>query len=485
MSSESVWGSPPQPTPVPQPVEQASAPLTRADARAAAPAPIIPPGPTVVQAPAPVPFSAPAGAPVPVPVPVPTTAAQPAAAPVSVAPQQATLPSQPQGLQTVKAGAQTKQFSDEQLTAARAKFEHIVGVAAAMGVSDIHVVGDSPLRVQKSGSIVTIDGIYVTNQELLQFAELYGKMRGGAHELEHGRKGTVECMTQVGDIRLRMTYLREVHGFGCTARIVPGDPPSIHGSVFEDNPIPERLVDIAMNTRGGGLVIAEGPTGSGKTTLIAALLNEVNFNLDRHIYTIEDPIEFLHTSRRSLVTQREVGEHAESIPGALRTSLRYKPHIILVGELLDLETVRGAIEAANKGHLIFATSHASSADEGVSALVNQFPGSEQKQIQVALSQALKAVVVQRLIPRVGGGLVPARELLLNDTAVASKIREGQFQQIAQALKPDKGMFKFENDLAILIRKGLVTLEDARQFANDPKELEAQLEVLEREKAEGK
>lgn len=514
MSSDSVWGSAPsegftppqeraphpeqpavapQPVPVPQPVVApqpvATPPATRAEQRAAqsyapaaTPTPAVTPQPT--QAPQPVSPPQPVGggfapgvATVPAPEPVASGAAPGVA--TTAGPTEPTPPSQPGPLTTVKTG-EIKRFSDAQLEAARVKFEHIIGVAAGMGVSDIHIVGDSPLRVQKSGSILTIDAIYVANEELLMFVEMYGKARGGAHELEHGRKGTVECMTQVGDVRLRMTFVREVHGYGCTSRIVPGDPPSIHGTVFEDNPIPERLVDITLNTRGGGLIIAEGPTGSGKTTLIAALLREVNDNLARHIYTIEDPIEFLHRSNKSLVTQREVGEHAESIPGALRTSLRYKPHIILVGELLDLETVKGAIEAANKGHLIFATSHASSAEEGVSALVNQFPGSEQKQIQVALSQALKAVVVQRLIPRIGGGLVPARELLLNTIPVALKIREGSFQQLSQAMKPTDNMFKFENDLARLIHEGLVDVEDAKQFANDRKELFSNVAMFVRE-----
>ena len=508
MSSDSVWGSAPsegfnppqerahypeqpvaapQPVPAPQPV--VAPPTTRAEQRAAqsytptaTPTPAVTPQPVAAPQPVPAPQpvtsdSTPGVAAFPAPEPVAFAAS--AGVETTAAPEEPTPPSQPAPLGTVKT-AEVKRFSDAQLAAARVKFEHIIGVAAGMGVSDIHIVGDSPLRVQKSGAILTIDAIYVANEELLMFVEMYGKARGGAHELEHGRKGTVECMTQVGDVRLRMTFVREVHGYGCTSRIVPGDPPSIHGTVFEDNPIPERLVDITLNTRGGGLIIAEGPTGSGKTTLIAALLREVNDNLARHIYTIEDPIEFLHRSNKSLVTQREVGEHADSIPGALRTSLRYKPHIILVGELLDLETVKGAIEAANKGHLIFATSHASSAEEGVSALVNQFPGSEQKQIQVALSQALKAVVVQRLIPRIGGGLVPARELLLNTIPVALKIREGSFQQLSQAMKPTDNMYRFEMDLARLIYEGLVDVEDAKQFANDRKELFSNVDMYIRE-----
>lgn len=473
-------------------------PPTRAEAREAAaqaaqanPAEQPPVAPPAAYQGYPPPQGAPVAQPQPAPVqqpyaPAPQAAPQPAQVPVGQMPVEAApqaeprpVPAQPEPLKTVKA-SDRGQFTDEQLSAARSKFEHLVGIAAGMGVSDVHIVGDSPLRVQKSGAVVAVPEIHTSNQEILQFVELYGKARGGSHELQHGRKGTVECMTQVGEIRLRMTFVREVHGFGCTARIVPGDPPRLTDAVFADNPIPEKLVELTLNTRGGGLIIAEGPTGSGKTTLIAALLNEVNETLDRHVYTIEDPIEFLHRSKRSLVTQREVGEHAESIPGALRTSLRYKPHIILVGELLDLETVKGAIEAANKGHLIFATSHASSAEEGVSALVNQFPGSEQKQIQVALSQALKAVVVQRLIPRIGGGLVPAREMMLNNIPVALKIREGHFNQISQAMKPLDGMFKFENDLAKLIRKELVKEEDARQFCNDITELESQLEILKRE-----
>ena len=483
MSSDSVWGSAPQ-TRAEQRRFQAPVPVEEQFGGAFSPQPVVAPEPVYAQ-PVYEGYPQPTAAPAPETYPQPTAAFEnylPQPQPVVSAPEgypvesQQAPPAQPGPLQTQSRAAVTNRFSDKQLMESRIKFEHIIGIAAGMGVSDIHIVGDSPLRVQKSGAIETVDGIWITNEELLTFVEMYGKARGGAYELQHGRKGTVECMTQVGDIRLRMTFVREVHGYGCTSRIVPGDPPTVHGSVFEDNPVPERLIDITMTTRGGGLIIAEGPTGSGKTTLIAALLREVNDNLARHIYTIEDPIEFLHRTNKSLVTQREVGEHAESIPSALRTSLRYKPHVILVGEMLDLETVRGAIEAANKGHLIFATSHASSAEEGVSALVNQFPGSEQKQIQVALSQALKAVVVQRLVPRVGGGLVPARELLLNTIPVALKIRDGQFNQISSALKITDDMFKFEDDLARLVHEGKVDVEDAKQFANDRKELYAKLEM---------
>lgn len=498
MSSESVWGDTPLAAPA-RPAEPQAAPEPVFPPQVA-PTPVQPPETPVwaieepqvaseqPQAPAPQPET-PQVAPTPTEAPPAVQPPPVAPMPMEAAPNVQQISQYPPTTREIGADGQVRvvvgqpqKFTQEQLSYSREKFNHLIGIIAAQGVSDIHFIGDSQVRVQKSGEVVTTEHT-ATNQEILHWVELFGKFRGGASELEHGRPGNIECMTQVGDYRLRMTFLREVNGYGMTARVVPGSPPRLTDSVFRDNPIPEKLIDLTMNSRGGGLIVAEGPTGSGKTTLIAALLNEVNENLARHVYTIEDPIEFLHKSQKSLMTQREIGEHADTIPAALRTSLRYKPQIILVGELLDLETVRGAIEAANKGHLVFATSHASSAEEGVSALINQFPGSEQKQVQVALSQALKAVVVQRLIPRIGGGMVPARELLLNNIAIAAKIRGGDFQQLSQAMKPTVGMWKFEHDIGKLVKAELVSVDDAYQFANDIKELEEQLAFIAREKGE--
>jgi pilus retraction protein PilT len=352
------------------------------------------------------------------------------------------------------------------------RFAGMLRVLMIDGVSDIHFAGGDAVWPVQYGR-PTRSTFAVSNQDIVVWAELFGKKRGGGKELVDGDSGSLECMAQISVgghlIRLRMTYRRQAAGLAMTLRIVPEKPPRLTDAVFHRNPVPRALADLTLNTP-AGLILFCGPTGSGKTTMNAALLSEVNHTQNKHIYTVEDPIEFTHESKMSIVSQREIGDHADSFPRALRTSLRARPNIILVGELLDLETVRVAIEAANKGHLVFATSHAGSAEEAVSSLVSQFPGSEQNQIATALAQALKAICVQRLVPTVDGKIVPARELLLNNVAVSSKIRERNFSQITQALKPTDNMWSFEDDLAFLWARGDIDEVSAMKYANDRKVL---------------
>jgi twitching motility protein PilT len=355
------------------------------------------------------------------------------------------------------------------------EFAAIMKTLSVEGVSDIHF--DDVAWPVKYGR-PTKSTIHVSDATLLAWAEVFGKARGGAEALAHGANGSLECMAVIGDpgaglTRLRMTYRRQATGYGMTLRIVPEIPPRLSDAVFHNNPVPQALIDLTLNSP-SGLILTCGPTGSGKTTLLAALLAEVNYTQNKHIYTAEDPIEFVHHSVMSIITQREMGDHADTFPNALKTALRSFPNIILVGELLDLGTVRVAIEAANKGHLVFATSHASSAQEAISSLVNQFPGSEQNQIATALAQALKAVVVQRLVPTTTGKRVPAREFLLNNVAISSKIRDQAFTMLTQALKPTEGMWTFEDDLARLWAQGQITEEAAMQASNDRRALKDKL-----------
>ncbi len=360
--------------------------------------------------------------------------------------------------------------------AVRRSFEQILRHLTADGVSDVHFEGNRVAWTVKYGRTIK-STVKVSDTDVLVWADLFGAARGGGSELLHGVAGTVEAMAVIGPVgaqlRLRMTFRRQVQGLGLTLRIVPEVPPRITDAIFHDNPIPEALVGITLSAP-AGLILFCGRTGSGKTTMNAALLAEVNNTQQKHIYTVEDPIEFVHTSDMSLVTQREIGTHADTFPHALRTSLRSRPNIILVGELLDLETVRVAIEAANKGHLVFATSHASSVEEAVSSLVSQFPGSEQNQVATALSQALKAIVVQRLVPTVDERLVPAREFMINNVAISSKIRDMQFTALTQALKPTDGMWTFEDDLTRLCVQGKITETAAYKECNDRRSLEGKL-----------
>jgi len=371
------------------------------------------------------------------------------------------------------------------ISAAKKRFQEVLHVLATPGVSDIHFEGSRVAWPVVFGNPHP-SNIAITNGDIYAWAEVFGQSKGGGAALLRGDTGTIECMGVVEihgrKVRLRMTFRRQEQGLGLSLRIVPESPPRLTDAVFNDNPIPSALVTITLNSP-AGLILFCGPTGSGKTTMNAALLAEVNATQSKHIYTVEDPIEFVHTSDKSLITQREIGQHADTFPHALKTSLRSRPNIILVGELLDLETVRVAIEAANKGHLVFATSHASSAAEAVSSLVSQFPGGEQNQVATALSQALRAIVVQRLVPMRNGHVVPARELLISNVAIASKIRDAQYSSLTQMLKLTDGMWTFEDDLATLWARDLITEATARQFCNDLDNLNAKLDYARKNKGQ--
>ncbi|WIE80846.1 ATPase, T2SS/T4P/T4SS family (plasmid) [Curtobacterium sp. MCSS17_016] len=368
---------------------------------------------------------------------------------------------------------------------AKRRFTHVLSQLLRPGVSDIHFEGSRVAWPVLFG-VPTQSAIAISDGDIYSWAEAFGQSRGGGLALLQGVAGTVECMGVVSvagqTIRLRMTFRRQQQGLGLSVRIVPEHPPRLTDPVFRDNPIPDALIGITLNAP-AGLILFCGPTGSGKTTMNAALLAEVNATQQKHIYTVEDPIEFVHTSNKSVVSQREIGQHADTFPHALKTSLRSRPNIILVGELLDLETVRVAIEAANKGHLVFATSHASSASEAVSSLVSQFPGGEQNQVATALSQALRAVVVQRLVPTVDKRVVPAREMLLNTVAIAAKIRDANYSSLSQMLKLTDGMWTFEDDLAALWAQGRIDEGTARRFCNDRESLDQKLEYARRNRDE--
>lgn len=356
-------------------------------------------------------------------------------------------------------------------------FERVLRQLAIEGVSDVHFIGGGAAWMVQFGRPVktTLD---VPNDVVAAWADAFGSSRGGAQELSEGASGNLEVMSVVGPVgaqlRLRMAFRRQATGFALTVRIVPEKPPRLTDAVFHSSQVPAALVDLTLNSP-AGLILFCGPTGSGKTTVTAALLAEVNNTQNKHIYTIEDPIEFIHESVMSVITQREIGVHADSFAGALRAAMRARPNIILIGELLDLDTVRVAVEAANKGHLVFATSHASSAEEAVSSLVSQFPGSEQNQVATALSQALKAVMVQRLVPTVNGHVIPARELLLNTVPIAAKIRELNFTGVSQGLRPKEGMWIFEDDLAMLWAQGKIDEATAFSFCNNQTEMKVKLD----------
>ncbi len=220
-------------------------------------------------------------------------------------------------------------------------------------------------------------------------------------------------------------------------------------------------------------MLVTGPTGSGKSTTLAALVDKINSERSQHIITIEDPIEFTHKSKKSVVVQREVHYDTYSFSAALRSSLRQDPDVVLIGEMRDLETISAAITIAETGHLVFATLHTNSAAQSIDRMIDVFPPHQQPQIRAQLSNILMAICSQRLVPAIGGGRVVAAEVLIANPAVRNIIREGKSHQLDAVIQTgaDQGMQTMDRTLANLVQNGTITYDSAREFAVDLTEFE--------------
>ncbi|MEE8558714.1 MAG: type IV pilus twitching motility protein PilT, partial [Myxococcota bacterium] len=268
--------------------------------------------------------------------------------------------------------------------------------------------------------------------------------------------------------RFRVNVFEDRKGVGTVIRQVPVEILSA-----DQLGLPEAVLDLCYLSK--GLVLVTGPTGSGKSTTLAAMVDYINKNRTDHIITIEDPIEFVHENKRCLINQREVGRHTRSFKDALRAALREDPDVVLVGEMRDLETISIAIETAETGHLVFGTLHTTTAVSTVDRIIDQFPPDRQAQIRTMLSEALKGVIAQVLCKKKGGGRVAALEILLGSGAVASLIREGKTFQIPSIMQTSrgKGMVTMNDNLFRVVSEGSVDPKEAWMKATDKKGLVAQ------------
>ncbi|MGI9291744.1 MAG: type IV pilus twitching motility protein PilT [Gammaproteobacteria bacterium] len=256
--------------------------------------------------------------------------------------------------------------------------------------------------------------------------------------------------------RFRVNAFNQARGAGAVFRTIPSEILTL-----EDLQAPPIFRDISMHPR--GIVLVTGPTGSGKSTTLAGMINFINEEKPDHILTIEDPIEFVHESKRSLINQREVHRDTHSFSEALRSALREDPDVILVGELRDLETIRLALTAAETGHLVFGTLHTSSAAKTVDRVVDVFPAGEKEMVRSMLSESLKAVISQTLLKRTGGGRIAAHEIMIGTPAIRNLIREGKIAQMYSAIQTGQGngMQTLDQNLQELMTKGIISKEEAR------------------------
>ena len=267
------------------------------------------------------------------------------------------------------------------------------------------------------------------------------------------------------DARVRGNAFYQRDTMACALRLIPSDIPS-----FEDLDLPLGVQQLAELKQ--GLVLVTGPTGSGKSTTLASLIDHINTHRAVHVLTIEDPIEYVHEHKRSAVNQREVGEDTDSFVDALRNALREDPDVILVGEMRDLESIRFALTLAETGHLVFATLHTNDTSQAVDRMIDVFPGDQQPQIRVQLASTLTAIVHQRLLPRIGGGLVAAYEVLLANSPVRNLVKQGKTNQLRNQIVTGQkeGMQTLEQSLASLVDAGIVSQDEAVVRSSYPRDI---------------
>jgi twitching motility protein PilT len=326
--------------------------------------------------------------------------------------------------------------------------QKLLMLALERGASDVHLSTGEPPSLRVHGDLVRLQGDPLTPEQTMALVTtvMNAEMRE-RFETEH----EVDFACQVeGAGRFRVNCFVQNRGPAAVLRSIPTVIPSL-----EDLGMPPVLKQLCERER--GLVLVTGPTGSGKSTTLAAMVNEVNQTWQGHILTVEDPIEFVHQPKQCVVNQREVGPHTNSFAAALRSALREDPDVILVGEMRDLETISLAVTAAETGHLVFGTLHTSSAPKTIDRLIDAFPAEQQGQIRTMLSESLEAVIAQRLLKKKGGGRVAALEVLVGVPALRNLIREGKLHQVPSVMQTGQrvGMQTMEMAYADLLKRGLI------------------------------
>ncbi len=350
--------------------------------------------------------------------------------------------------------------------------EKLLSTVIQVKASDLHISVGQPPVVRAGGRMRKLDAKVLTPDDT---SALMKSITPDRCQQELQQKGGADFAIEYTDgYRFRVAIFKQRGSIGMVLRRIP-----FQFLTFEQLRMPEAIRSLIVRPR--GLLLVTGPTGSGKTTSLASMINFINDNYDRHIITLEDPIEYFHKHKKCTVNQREIGVDVHDFKEGIRRALRMDPDVILVGEMRDLETIHAAIEAAETGHVVFGTLHTSGAASTVNRIIDVFPKDQQDQVRTQLSTALMGVLSQSLLPKIPESVIAAYEMMVVTPAIANLIRENKVYRIDSAIQTGRkeGMFLLDESLFRLWKEGLVAKEEALLKSSKPNELAAKIAAAER------
>lgn len=347
------------------------------------------------------------------------------------------------------------------------KIKELMSLAVANKASDLHLsIGFLP-KLRVNGELVDITNAAIESET--QMEEMIFSLLSDDQKKRLLMEKEIDLSVAIEQARFRVNVYFSMGKVAATLRIISSEIPTM-----DQLGIP-TIIRSLCNVK-QGFVLLTGPTGQGKSTTLASLLNEINYKRSAHIVTIEDPVEYILKPAKSLISQRELGGDTLSFAGALKSALRQDPNVVLVGEMRDLETIGAALTTAETGHLVFSTLHTNSAAQSIDRVVDVFPEGAKEQVRIQLASVITAVVSQRLVPGINGGRIAAFEVMMASAAIRNAIRESKSHMIDNIITTsgDLGMFSLETSLVTLIREGKITEETAMNYALRPSEISSKL-----------